>query len=318
MKLSIITPIYNEAENLTTLFDEITTVMKNFKEEWELIFVDDGSTDQSRSVLNDFLELPGYTIKVIEFRKNYGQTAAIAAGIDAAIGDIVILIDADLQNDPADIPLLLAKLDEGYDVVSGWRKNRKDNFLFRTLPSRIANNLISTVTGVKLHDYGCTLKAYRREFLGMFGLYGEMHRFIPVYAEASGAKVTEVVVNHHPRTKGKSKYGLDRIVKVMLDLLTVKFLMSYSAKPMRLFGGVGLGLMVLSVADLVFLAIRRIINSTSVFDSPFFIIGILMLILGFISILLGMIAELLIRTYYETQGKSTYAIRAIIKSDPEK
>jgi glycosyltransferase involved in cell wall biosynthesis len=318
MKLSIITPIYNEAENLKPLFNAVTIVMKNYTEEWEMIFVDDGSTDQSRSVLNDFLKLPGYTVKVIEFRKNYGQTAAIAAGIDAAIGDIVILIDADLQNDPADIPLLLAKLDEGYDVVSGWRKNRKDNFLFRTLPSRIANNMISTVTGVKLHDYGCTLKAYRREFLGMFGLYGEMHRFIPVYAEASGAKITEVVVNHHPRTKGKSKYGLDRVVKVMLDLLTVKFLMSYSAKPMRLFGGVGLGLMVLSVADLFFLAIRRIINSTSVFDSPFFIIGILMLILGFISILLGMIAELLIRTYYETQGKSTYAIRAIIKSDPEK
>jgi glycosyltransferase involved in cell wall biosynthesis len=317
MKLSIITPIYNEAENLTTLFSAITQVMKNYKEEWEMIFVDDGSTDQTNLILKDILKQPGYSIKVIEFRRNFGQTAAIAAGIEAAVGDIVILIDADLQNDPEDIPKLLAKLDEGYDVVSGWRKDRKDNFLFRTLPSKIANNLISTVTGVRLHDYGCTLKAYRREFLRMFGLYGEMHRFIPVYADASGAKITEVIVNHHPRFKGKSKYGLDRVAKVVLDLLTVKFLMSYSAKPMRLFGGVGLGLMVISMAVLLFLAIRRIIFLTSVFDSPFFIISILMLILGFLSILLGMIAELLIRTYYETQGKSTYAIRAVTKSDPK-
>lgn len=315
MKLSIISPVFNEAGNLRELFSSLVKILAPLGYDWELVFVDDGSNDQSLSIMREFLDQHKYAVQIIEFRKNFGQTAAIAAGIEHAKGDIIILLDADLQNDPADIPLLLKKMDEGFDVVSGWRKDRKDNIIFRTIPSRIANGLISSVTGLKLHDYGCTLKAYRREFLGMFRLYGEMHRFIPVYAEASGAKVAEVVVHHHARKNGKSNYGLDRTIKVILDLFTVKFLMSYSAKPMRLFGGVGLGLMVLSTAALLFLAIRKIIMATSVLESPLFVISVLMFILGFISILLGMIAELLIRTYYETQGKSTYAIRAVTKSE---
>ncbi len=317
MKLSIISPVFNEADNLRELFSSLIKILTPLGYDWELVLVDDGSTDQSLAIMREFLDQQKCVMQIIEFRRNFGQTAAIAAGIEFARGDIIILLDADLQNDPTDIPLLLKKMDEGFDVVSGWRKDRKDNFLLRTIPSRIANSLISSVTGLKLHDYGCTLKAYKREFLGMFRLYGEMHRFIPVYAEASGAKVAEVVVHHHPRKNGKSNYGLDRTIKVILDMFTVKFLMAYSAKPMRLFGGVGLGLMILSTAVLLFLAVRKIILTTSVMESPLFVISVLMFILGFISILLGMIAELLIRTYYETQGKSTYAIRAIAKSRPE-
>jgi glycosyltransferase involved in cell wall biosynthesis len=318
MKLSLIIPFFNEEENIQLLIDAIQQAVKPLGLPYELVFVNDGSTDKSQAIIEENLVDPSQHIKIIELMRNYGQTAAIAAGIDNSDGEIIILLDADLQNDPADIPLLLEKLEEGYDVVSGWRKNRRDNFLLRTLPSRIANGLISNVTGLKLHDYGCTLKAYRRKYLSKFRLYGEMHRFIPVYAQDSGAKVTEVVVNHHPRTRGKSKYGLDRILKVILDLITVKFLMSYSAKPMRFFGGAGLGLMLLSSAILVFLALRRIIFSTSVMNSPFFAISSIMFIMGFFSLSFGLIAELLIRTYFESQGKSTFAIRSIIESEGEK
>lgn len=318
MKLSLIIPFLNEEENIQSLIDTIQRSVEPLGMRYELVFVNDGSTDKSQEIIVKNIRESTQRIKIIELMRNYGQTAAIAAGIDNSDGEIVILLDADMQNDPADIPLLLEKLDEGYDVVSGWRKNRKDNFLLRILPSKIANGLISTVTGLKLHDYGCTLKAYRRKYLSKFRLYGEMHRFIPVYAQDSGAKVTEVVVNHHPRTKGKSKYGLDRVLKVILDLFTVKFLMSYSAKPMRFFGGVGLLLMGLSSGVLVFLALRRIILSTSVMNSPFFAVSIIMFIMGFFSLSFGLIAELLIRTYFETQGKSTFSIRSIIESESEK
>jgi len=318
MKLSLIIPFLNEEENIQSLIDAIQRSVEPLGMRYELVFVNDGSTDKSQEIIVKNIRESTQRIKIIELMRNYGQTAAIAAGIDNSDGEIVILLDADMQNDPADIPLLLEKLDEGYDVVSGWRKNRKDNFLLRILPSKIANALISTVTGLKLHDYGCTLKAYRRKYLSKFRLYGEMHRFIPVYAQDSGAKVTEVVVNHHPRTKGKSKYGLDRVLKVILDLFTVKFLMSYSAKPMRFFGGVGLLLMGLSSGVLIFLALRRIILSTSVMNSPFFAVSIIMFIMGFFSLSFGLIAELLIRTYFETQGKSTFSIRSIIESESEK
>ncbi len=318
MKLSLIIPFLNEEENIQSLIDTIQRSVEPLGMRYELVFVNDGSTDKSQEIIVKNIRESTQRIKIIELMRNYGQTAAIAAGIDNSDGEIVILLDADMQNDPADIPLLLEKLDEGYDVVSGWRKNRKDNFLLRILPSKIANALISTVTGLKLHDYGCTLKAYRRKYLSKFRLYGEMHRFIPVYAQDSGAKVTEVVVNHHPRTKGKSKYGLDRVLKVILDLFTVKFLMSYSAKPMRFFGGVGLLLMGLSSGVLIFLALRRIILSTSVMNSPFFAVSIIMFIMGFFSLSFGLIAELLIRTYFETQGKSTFSIRSIIESESEK
>jgi glycosyltransferase involved in cell wall biosynthesis len=251
-------------------------------------------------------------VQVIVFRRNYGQTAAIAAGIDHSDGDIVILMDADMQNDPADIPIMLMKLNEGYDLVSGWRKDRKDPFLSRILPSRIANGLISWVTGVHLHDYGCTLKAYRREVLCGFRLYGEMHRFIPAYAAASGARVTEIVVHHHPRKYGKSKYGLERTLKVLLDLFTVKFLLSFSVSPIYIFGGVGIGMIFLSIITILFLAVRKILFSTSVLSSPFFQLGVMVFALGFQTILMGLIAELLMRTYHETLDKPTYTVREVI------
>ncbi|MGD0707010.1 MAG: glycosyltransferase family 2 protein [Anaerolineaceae bacterium] len=318
MDLTLIIPVYNEEQNLVPLSDAVRKSIEPLKLDWEIIFVDDGSIDHSVEILKGFEQEDQAHIRVVELRRNYGQTAAIAAGIDRAQGDIVILLDADLQNDPADIPLLLAKLDEGYDVVSGWRKDRKDNYLTRTLPSNLANGLISWVTGLHLHDYGCTLKAYRREFLGSFHLYGEMHRFIPVYAEAAGAKVTEVVVHHNPRKHGKSNYGLDRAVKVVLDLFTVKFLMSYSAKPMRLFGGVGLGLMASSLVVFAFLVVRKFLLFTSILESPLFQISIVVFILGFQSLLMGLIAELLIRTYHEAQGKSIYTVRTVVNDKTKK
>ena len=248
-------------------------------------------------------------VRVVGLRRNFGQTAAIAAGIDHASGEIIVLMDADLQNDPADIPLLLEKIDEGYDVVSGWRKKREDAFITRTLPSLIANKLISWVTGVHLHDYGCTLKAYRREVITGFRLYGEMHRFIPVYADRVGAKLIEIPVKHHARRYGKAKYGLERTLKVILDLFTVKFLNSYAQKPIYLFGGTGAVLMILSGLVLLYLFIRRIFFSISVFTSPLFIMSSMFFILGFQSILMGLIAELLARTYHEAQHKPTYTVR---------
>jgi len=226
---------------------------------------------------------------------------------------VIVLMDADLQNDPADIPMMLDLIEQGYDVVSGWRLNRQDTFMTRVLPSRMANGLISFVTGVHLHDYGCTLKAYRREVLGGFRLYGEMHRFIPVFAHSVGAKIAEVVVQHHPRKYGKTKYGLERTVKVVLDLFTVRFLLSYSHKPIYLFGGTGIGMMIISAATLIFLMIRRLAFNISPFDSPFFQMSGMFFILGFQSILMGLIAEMLVRTYHEAQNKKTYTIRDIIR-----
>jgi glycosyltransferase involved in cell wall biosynthesis len=275
--------------------------------------VDDGSKDGSLAVLKDLAKKDARHVTLVVFRRNFGQTAAIAAGIDHARGEVIILLDADMQNDPADIPMMLAKLDEGYDVVSGWRKERKDTFVTRTIPSRMANGLISWVTGVHLHDYGCTLKAYRREVLGGFRLYGEMHRFIPVYAHSVGAKIAEVVVRHHPRKFGKANYGLERTLKVLLDLFTVKFLLSYAAKPIYLFGGTGIGLILVSALTLLVIAIRRVFFDVAVLGSPFFQISILFFVLGFQSILMGLIAELLVRTYHESQQKPTYTVREVIR-----
>ncbi len=246
MDISLVIPVYNEEESLPPLFDAIHNALDALPHTWEVILVDDGSRDKSLEVLKSIIEKDPEHIRAVAFRRNFGQTAAIAAGIDHAQGDVIILLDADLQNDPADIPMLLEKLDEGYDVVSGWRKDRKDNTLTRTIPSRMANGLISKVTGVHLHDYGCTLKAYRREVITGFRLYGEMHRFIPVFAHSVGAKILEVPVNHHPRRFGVAKYGLERTLKVLLDLFTVKFLLSYSAKPNYLFGGAGFSIIGLS------------------------------------------------------------------------
>ncbi len=297
------------------LFKAIDQTMHSLGKTWEVVFVDDGSRDDSLSILKQQAEKDPEHVRVISFRRNFGQTAAIAAGLDHSQGDIIILLDADMQNDPADIPMLLAKLDEGYDLVSGWRKNRKDNALTRNFPSMLANKLISWVTGVELHDYGCTLKAYRRPVLEGFRLYGEMHRFIPVFANSVGARITEVIVNHHPRRFGKTKYGLERTVKVILDLFTVKFLISYASKPIYLFGGTGMGLMVISAIIMAYLFVRRIFFLVTVTGSPLFQTSVMFFILGFQSMLMGLIAELLVRTYHESQRKPTYTVRTRINLD---
>ena len=310
--ISLIIPVYNEEENLLFLFDAIFKALEPLSQTWEVVLVDDGSDDDSLEVLVQFAEKDPQHVRVVSFRRNFGQTAAIVAGLDYAKGEIIVLLDADMQNDPADIPMLLEKLDEGYDLVSGWRKRRKDAYITRTLPSNLANMLISRTTGVNLHDYGCTLKAYRREVLEGFRLYGEMHRFIPVFANSVGAKITEVQVNHRPRKFGKTKYGLERTVKVLLDLFTVKFLVSYSSKPIYLFGGAGLALIFGSGTVLIYLFVRRLFSTISVLGSPLFQIAIMLFIMGFQSVLMGLIAELLVRTYYESQRKPTYRIRRTI------
>ena len=317
MNLSLIIPVYNEQENLPYLFEAINKVMNSLDQSWEVILVDDGSYDNSLPVLREYAEKDLSHIRVISFRRNFGQTAAIAAGLDYAQGETVILLDADMQNDPADIPMMLAKLDEGYDLVSGWRINRKDNALTRNFPSMIANWLISSVTGVHLHDYGCTLKAYRRDVLEGFRLYGEMHRFIPVYASSVGAKITEMPVNHHARKYGKAKYGLERTVKVVLDLFTVKFLVAYSSKPIYLFGGTGGLLMVISTITMIYLFVRRLFFFVSVTGSPLFQVSAMLFTLGFQSILMGLIAELLVRTYHESQRKPTYTVRTMINLEQD-
>jgi glycosyltransferase involved in cell wall biosynthesis len=313
VNLSIVIPIYNESESIPVLHAQIHQAIDPLPDlKWEVIYVDDGSRDDSAAILEDIaLNDPDHARAVL-LRRNFGQTAAIAAGIDHARGEIIVLMDADLQNDPADIPVMLEKIAQGYDVVSGWRENRQDTFATRILPSRIANWLISTVTGVHLHDYGCTLKAYRREVITGFRLYGEMHRFIPAYANTVGARMIEIPVHHHARKYGKTKYGLTRTLKVILDLFTVKFLISYANKPIYLFGGTGIILIAISLATLLFLLVRRVFFQISVTTSPFFSTGLMVFILGFQSILMGLIAELLVRTYHESQNKPTYTVRKVV------
>lgn len=308
MDVSVIVPVYNESEALPILQEKLIQALGGIGRTWEVIYVDDGSRDNSLAVLEQMASDDPEHIRVLSFRRNFGQTTAIAAGIEHSIGDVIVLIDADLQNDPADIPMLLEKLDEGYDLVSGWRVSRQDKFITRTLPSRIANGLISYVTGVKLHDYGCSLKAYRREVITGFRLYGEMHRFIPAYASSVGAKIIEVPVRHHPRKFGKAKYGLERTLKVTLDLFTVKYLISYSQKPIYLFGSVGVGLIFLSILDVIYLVMRRLIIGEHMIRSPLLQMGTMLFVMGFNSILLGLIAEQLMWTYHEAQSKPTYTL----------
>jgi glycosyltransferase involved in cell wall biosynthesis len=316
--LSVIIPVYNEKDSLPLLHEALhkaldTTIFDGSRPLcWEVVYVDDGSRDGSLDVLEQLAGAdPGHTC-VVALRRNFGQTAAIAAGIDHSAGEIIVLMDADLQNDPADIPAMLGKIHEGYDVVSGWRKNRQDAFINRKLPSQIANGLISWVTGVHLHDYGCTLKAYHREVITGFRLYGEMHRFIPAYASTVGAKIAEMPVTHHARRFGKTKYGINRTIKVILDLFTVKFLLSYSNKPIYLFGGAGVGLMIVATLSFIFLAVRRLVEGVPVLTSPLFQVSTMFFILGFQSILMGLIAEMQVRTYHESQQKPTYNVRRII------
>ena len=315
MDLSLVIPIYNEEENVPLLYAAVIAALKDLTLSWEMILVDDGSRDGSLAELEKLAALDPARVRVIALRRNFGQTAAIAAGIDHSTGAIVILMDADLQNDPVDIPMMLEKLDEGYDVISGWRKERQDT-LSRRLPSQLANGLISYVTGVHLHDYGCTLKAYRREVLTGFRLYGEMHRFIPVYANSVGARMLEVEVHHHARRFGKAKYGLERTIKVVLDLFTVKFLTSYASKPIYLFGGVGFAMFFVAMLLWIYLFIRRVIFLDPIGTSPILMVAAVTLIMSFQAILLGLIAELQVRTYHESQDKRTYTVRKTINLEP--
>ena len=307
-ELSLFLPVYNEQENLGPLHEKVTAAMASLGRSYEVIYVDDGSTDRSYEMLRA-IAADDPRVKVVRFRRNYGQTAAMAAGIHAASGEILIPMDADMQNDPADIENLLSKLEEGYDVVSGWRKDRKDNSFTRTLPSRVANWLISTISGVHLHDYGCSLKAYRREVLKDVQLYGEMHRFIPIYASWAGASVAEIPVTHHPRVHGQSKYGLNRILKVALDLITVKFLSTYATKPIYVFGGAGFLSMFLAMLAGSYAVYLKLRGLADFIQTPMPLLTVTLLILGVQLILMGLLAELLVRTYHESQGKRIYQVK---------
>jgi glycosyltransferase involved in cell wall biosynthesis len=305
--LSIIIPVYNEEDNVRPLHEKLTAALDTLGQPYEVIIVDDGSTDHTAQRLKE-LAREDNRLKVIHLRRNFGQTPAMMAGIDAASGDILIPMDGDLQNDPQDIPKLLAKLAEGYDVVSGWRKDRQDHPLKRNLPSRIANRLISFISGVHLHDYGCSLKAYRKAIIKNVKLYGEMHRFVPIYAAWQGAKVTEVGVTHYPRVHGVSKYGFDRTIKVILDLIVVKFLDKFAHKPMYLFGG--FGLITFLIAFLLFGAMLylKMFANKSFIETPLPMAVTLFTLMGFMSIFMGLIAEILMRTYHESQNKPTYIV----------
>ena len=308
--VSVVIPIFNEEENISPLYQALKAVMEGMGVKYEVIFIDDGSDDASNEVLQG-LAKDDKGVKVIRFRKNFGQTAAIAAGVEHAQGEIIVTMDGDGQNDPQDIPRLLTKLEQGYDVASGWRKNRKDPLLNKRFPSAVANKLISWLTRVRLHDYGCTLKAYRREILKDVRLYGEMHRFIPAYASWVGASITELEVSHHPRRHGRSKYGLSRTTSIILDLITVLFLQRYSTKPIRLFGGAGMILLTLGVLTGLFVLLRRLVWG-GVWISPMILISFLFITMGVMFILLGLIAEIIIRTYHESQGKPIYVVKSMV------
>ncbi len=309
--LSIVIPLYNEEENVEQLYTQLKAALEGVGREYEIIIVDDGSTDGSFDVLRRLHE-DDERLKVIRFRRNFGQTAAFAAGFDRSQGQVVITLDADLQNDPADIPLLLEKIEEGYDVVSGWRLHRQDPLLTRRLPSMIANWLISQVTGVQLHDYGCSLKAYRREVVKNVQLYGELHRFIPAIANWMGVSVAEVPVRHYSRRFGKSKYGLSRTARVLLDLLTVRFLLSYSTRPIHIFGGLGLISFVAGICLGGYLSFVKFALGQKIGDRPLLLLAILLMVMGVQLISMGLLGELVVRTYYETLDKPIYVVREVL------
>lgn len=300
--------MFDEAGNVEPLTTSLTEALDALNRPYEVIFIDDGSIDSTAVKLSEAAKRNS-RFKVITFKRNVGQTAAMMAGIDHARGNVIVPMDGDLQNDPADIGALLKKLDEGYGVVSGWRRNRQDNYLTRTLPSRIANALISWVSGVSLRDYGCTLKAYRREVLEGFRLYGEMHRFVPIYAKWQGARVTELPVTHNPRRSGRSKYGLNRAFKVLLDLMVVKFLTQYETKPIYIFGMVGLGFFAVSLIAGIWALYLKFFNNTSFVETPLPLLFTLGFITGVMCMLMGLLAEVLVRIYYESQDKRPYSVK---------
>lgn len=310
-EVSVFLPVYNEEPNLRPLHAKLDAALKALGRTAEIIYVDDGSSDGSLRVLRELAAVDD-RVRVVALRRNYGQTAAMAAGIDAASGDVLIPMDADMQNDPADIVRLLEKLDEGYDVVSGWRKNRQDKLVTRKIPSMLANRLISSIGGVPLHDYGCSLKAYRRESIEDVKLYGEMHRFIPIYASWAGARVAEIPVEHHARTMGKSKYGLSRTIKVVFDLITIKFMASYQTKPLYLFGGAGMLTFGVSLLSGLLAFVMKFLSwphHADFVQTPLPIIALVTLVLGVQLFLMGLLAEMMVRTYHESQQKSIYAVR---------
>ena len=314
--LSIVVPIYNEAESIPYLLDAIVASVEQTNLTYEIICVDDGSTDGSTQVLQSAtINYP--CLKAIILRRNYGQTPAMAAGFTESQGNVIITLDGDLQNDPADIPILLAKLDEGYDLVSGWRKHRQDDALTRLLPSKIANMLIGKITGVKLHDYGCSLKAYRGELIADMNLYGELHRFLPALAYIEGAKITEIPVNHHARRFGQSKYGLGRTFRVIMDLLTIFFMKKFLTRPMHAFGFFGIIVTVLGFLMGVYLTFLKLGLGQSIGDRPLLILCALLILTGVQLFCFGLLGELLMRTYHESQKRPIYRIRDIFQSHPE-
>lgn len=307
-ELSLFLPVLDEEDNLRPMHAKISAALSELGKTAEVIFVDDGSTDRSLAILRE-IAAEDDRVRIISLRRNYGQTAAMSAGIDAARGEILIPMDADLQNDPKDISRLLDKLNEGYDVVSGWRKNRQDKAISRKLPSKIANRIISWIGGVPLHDYGCSLKAYRRDVIQDVRLYGEMHRFIPIYASWAGARVTEIPVDHHARTMGKSKYGISRTIKVIFDLMTIKFMAEYHTKPIYVFGTFGMLAFFLAFVATIWAAILKFAYGVSFILTPLPVIAIVMLAISVQFILMGLLAEMLVRTYHESQDKAIYAVR---------
>jgi len=316
LDVSVFLPVYNEQDNIEQLNLKLTDALERLGRSYEVIYIDDGSADDSFAKLREIAARDAH-VRVISLRRNYGQTAAMSAGIDHARGQILIPMDADLQNDPADIPRLLAKLDEGYDVVSGWRKDRKDRWLTRQLPSRFANRLVAKLSGVELHDFGCSLKAYRRDALTGVKLYGEMHRFIPIYAGWAGARVAEIPVTHHARAAGRSNYGLSRTIKVFFDLITIKFLSSYLTKPLYLFGSAGLVCLVISLLSFAFALYYRIVEGVHLNRMPLATLSMIMFAMGIQFIFMGLLAEMIVRTYHESQDKPTYLIRERINIDDD-
>jgi len=306
--LSVTIPIYNECDSIRPLFEKLHSVMEREKLEWEVIFVNDGSVDGSDEVLDE-IAAQNPEVKVVHFRRNFGQTAAMMAGFDHASGDVIVPMDGDFQNDPEDIPKMLAKLEEGYDVVSGWRRDRQDNAVTRNLPSIMANKLISFISGVRLHDFGCSLKAYRRDVIEGVRLYGEMHRFLPIYASWHGARISEVIVNHFKRSSGQSKYGLERVIKVLFDLMVVKFLDSYQMKPMYLFGMCGFGSLGLGAVAFIWMLYLNLIEGKPFITTPLPLLTVFFIMTGVLCVLMGLLAEMIMRTFFESQGKSIYMVR---------